>query len=348
MNSFPTQKYLIGATIVAAFSAIVIWVLTDKEKPKWKPIAAGAGTELLEVQAPQSHWTEENGFVEMVSPIRLPSTQNDRSRIQVFLKLPRGSIIDVIPSDGERGPLLRHPDGTRADRVESKLVYTNDGTRWTIADVRGGEIHGGRQDFHVMRPAKAGANSALFGYRWKKGDQAANQQAHGAIIEAMANFGAGFVYSSSARRLPKKIESFKSFSACASCHEEARPLRRRIHEPSPFRGSDASGYFGVQTVLENEGPLEMYRPKEVNHESPYVSIFCPSGAQPERISNQKGAVRFACQDGEIPQARFDMAAAVSDGDPHAKRVCRSRRYLHAHLRENARERFAKRFGECGI
>lgn len=318
------------------------------DEPSWEPTVAGTDTLMMAVSEPDRFWTKENGFVEMVSPIKRPSTLNAQSRIQEFLKLPSDGLIDVTFVDEPKRPLLLHPKGTRADRVESRFVYTHTGMQWTIADVRGGEIQAEGQGFHVLRPRRSGPGSALFGYGWQKGDHAANERAHDAIISAMKEFGAGFVYQPSPRQLPRRIDGFKGFSSCAQCHQLARPPRLRADEPSPFRGSDASGFFAVQTVLENVGPLELYRPHDVNHLSPYISIECSNAETAERQTSENGSVRFTCPDGIIPYARFDLAGALAAGDVHAEQVCRSRRYLYAHFTQRAQAAFSERFKECGI
>src|SRR5215831_9286096 len=49
----------------------------------------------ITIASPASHW-ESSGFVELVTPIRAPSSADGTDRTQVWLKLPRGSVIQTF------------------------------------------------------------------------------------------------------------------------------------------------------------------------------------------------------------------------------------------------------------
>jgi hypothetical protein len=334
------------ATMVVAGG--LTWNLLHRQEKPWTMPKAPVGTSPIEIAKPNTYWTAENGFVEMVSPIRLPVSRRENSRIQIFLRLPKGTLLESEGDPNGDGQTLNYPAGTVADRVESLQSRNQSETYWTVADVRGAEVLEEGQLFHVYRPVVAGADKPLFGYAWRKADRVANQAAHETIGIAMSTQGAGFARPQKSKKLPKRIQAFKNLSGCADCHQLNRVPRQRADEATPFRGSDAGGFFGIRTVLENEGPIESYRPRDVNHVSPYISIKCPQDIAAEKISDEKGSVRFTCPDHGIPRAVFDMITARKNGDLHAEKVCRSRQYLHGHLTDAARRPFEERFQECGI
>ena len=112
--------------------------------------SAPEGTRVLRIGAPEGHFARE-GFVEMVSPIHLPTTAGRLLRTRVFLKLPPGG---RVATDGTpQAPTLRFPPGTEAERVDEWRGASG----WRVVDVRGTRLdEGGRALFHAYRPARDG------------------------------------------------------------------------------------------------------------------------------------------------------------------------------------------------
>src|SRR4051812_32782714 len=67
---------------------------------------------------PASYFDKE-GLVLMESPILPPTSADGRERISVLLRLPAGRRLGVEGVPGEEREVLRYPEGTLADRVDS-------------------------------------------------------------------------------------------------------------------------------------------------------------------------------------------------------------------------------------
>jgi hypothetical protein len=268
----------------------------------------------IRIDDPDQHW-RSNGFVEMVTPLEPPTSATGRDRITVWLKLPEGETIG-------RGPSLRYPAGTVADRVE----YI-DGR---IADVRGTRfIAGGVELFHVVRPD----GDALAGYEWRRGD---------ADLERRATELA------TARVEPAARERFRRFNDCASCHQHDRPQAMRDDAVDPPRATDSSGLYQMLAVLSDVAPLDHHRPRELNVDKPDLRVDCSDGATPRLHDDGRGARHYVCANHGVPLGHVDIERARQRRDTRALAVCRSRRYLMEHMAPDARVAFAPAFAACGF
>jgi hypothetical protein len=289
--------------------------------------AAGDRLDRISIASPASYW-ESRGFVELVTPIRAPSSADGTDRTQVWLKLPRGSVIQTLRlPDGRTSVLL--PSGTEADRVES--------VGGSVADVRGTRIDDrGRSRQHVLRPEGAVLGGELEGFEWMEGD--------GDSVRAITD-----VLASRLRRAygARAAERFGGLMDCAGCHATNKlPKRLRAEGGLPNRGTDGNGFYQILAVLSDEAPLELYRPRDLNVDDPFVRIRCGDGAPPEVGRRPNGETRVTCLDGSVPVGRLDLLGALSAGDERAKGVCRARVMLAAHLDEAGQRVFGSALREC--
>jgi hypothetical protein len=281
---------------------------------------------------PGTYWTR-NEFVEMTPPIRLPSG-NGRERIAVWLRIPQGQRIRVLPDSTGR-PSLAFPSGTIADRAD----MNDAAVPGSVQDVRGTRFAAGQEFFHVLRPT---GGPGLGGVEWLRGDAAASRLATSTMRTRLAESHVG----------PAALALFERLNDCASCHVHDKPENVE-EDPAgaegmalPNRSTDSDGLYTIATVLTDSAPLEKHRARDMNEGDPYVSVDCADGHQAD--FQVHGRLRhFACQDGSVPRATLDMRRALAAGDAHARAVCESRSYLGAHMESADRALFAEAFTECG-
>jgi hypothetical protein len=273
------------------------------------------------------YWARER-FVEMVSPVRLPS-RDGREAIRIFLKVPDDATLGVVSVDGQ--PRLQYPVGTVAERV--------DGSGTSVSDVRGTRFAAnGQEFFHVLEPVDPGATSRLVGYEWQRDDPAAQADATDQMTTLLR--------SSPRVRQQREIARFERLNDCAGCHRHDRAQLDHLQPGTPNRPTDDGGLFAIQTVLTDEAPVERHRARDMNAGDRFVHVTC--GTAPARLVTAGPRVYFDCDDGPVPVARVDLGAALGAGDPHARAVCASRRYLFDHLAPSERAAFAHAFAECEI
>jgi hypothetical protein len=269
-------------------------------------------------------------------PIRLPVDADRRLETHVYLSLPPAARI-AWESDGEGGRIV-FPPGTIADRVD----------RWSglVADVRGTEIlDRGAQRFRLYRPTRAGSHE-LFGYQFVRGDDAGFAVARDGFSEAMRR-GMGFLNHApdptSARR-KKAITRFSRQLDCADCHARGRQaLAPTDTRELPRRRTDGSGFYVPESVFSSRAPLETHRLVDPNADDPFVRYECQSGGA---LRGTRGTTTVRCADGSIPDLVLDLAAALAAREPHALRVCESRKRLASRLVPAARAHFAGAIAEC--
>jgi hypothetical protein len=98
-------------------------------------------------------------------------------------------------------------------------------------------------------------------------------------------------------------------------------------------------------VLADAAPLERHRPRDLNIEDHFMRITCVRGSA-MIAADREGGRQPRCTDGEVPRATLDVPRALAAGDAHARAVCASRRWLAAHLSDQARARFTAAIEEC--
>lgn len=274
----------------------------------------------------------------LIPPIHLPALPERRSRTRVWVELPKGDRIDVASDPSRDGVLsLVFPTGTVIDRVEE--VARN--RQWHIADIRGTTLTEAGQRFHLLRPDDGNGEPTLWGYSWPSERGELDTWVHSAIADGLAE-GRGLADASEDRRL-SVAAGVRERGDCIRCHLPNRPAD---FDPMSIvhRGTDRAGFHVPHSIFGGEAPLERYRPHDPNAPSDYLTVRCASGVA--KATERDGARRWACDDGRIPVAHFDVAAGLAAGNLHAKAVCEGRRLIASYMTERARRAVAKALDEC--
>lgn len=292
----------------------------------------------LRIARPVGHW-KAAGYTEMIPPLRLPGYRSRRDRTEVWLKLAKGGVIQTRYDENQGRHLLEYPPGTDAVRVEYRAWGKDrNAWRWGVADVRGTRIEKDGQRFYALRPVENRPEASLAGYEWPREDAEAARKASDRLVEKVAQL------ASDARRASAVAKAERT-NQCASCHVMAR---RRNQRPREFglvnRGTDASGFVLIQTVLEGRAPLETYFPVEHNLTDPFIRFVCDGGAAAARAPGKLPT----CPEDRVPTGVLDVGRALGAGDPRVRRLCEARRYLRDHLDETGRKVFRRSFDECGL
>ena len=289
----------------------------------------------------QRHW-EREGFVEMVPPVRLPTTHDHRDELEVWLRFPPAGLVEVTWLQDQARPTLRSPPGTRADRVESLRNRGEGGWSQTVMDVRGWVIgERGPLRGHVLRPRSGEPRAELVGWSWPLGDAAARRAATERLAVLVGRT------QRPVRRPPLDDDGVARFvdrNECGSCHAPNQAITPFEDAPMPRRATDANGCYTLVMMLATEVPLSEARPVDLNARDPYVRIRCGDRTVDFPTSERDPE----CASERAPVAFRDVRAGLADGDEYTQRVCRGRRYIHAHMSPAAREAFARAFGECDI
>jgi hypothetical protein len=270
----------------------------------------------------------------MVAPVRLPSNENGRMRIFVYLALPEGAKIQ-----GSDLRSLTYPEGTQANRVE---MWAPEGatldaipdSAWEAMDVRGLRVHEGKVEHYVFRPQAGAPQGAMLGVRWLRDGAGAEQQGTDVLgqLALDGKFRGG-------RTLLDRTDisrRIKALNDCKSCHQPGREESAGL----VHRSMDASGYVQIASVFRNEEPIETYRPRDHNRSDPYARVQCGSGSP--------STAREGCDDGTVPRVRYDLKRALTDGQPHAAQVCAARKYLAMHMSDSLRSALASELSLCGV
>lgn len=335
-----TRSRPVAIAIVLAVSIACAWAYRAI-----RPASTALPTPPEGVRYQSLSWTAEDwlreGYVEMVSPIRPPSSEDGHTRIAVYVRFPASGRIRALES-GE-GWTLALPVGTSADRVE---LY-GDGPRdaapsaaWRVLDVRGISIvasgdASGRQ-LRVLRP-KGLESGELFGITWPWGGA---QSGATAILGELVlrRFIAAPDRPAERERAAVRL---RRLNDCPACHVPRSPGRRTERDPGIVnRGTDASGLFQVASVLRDRLPFETYRPRDMNRGDPLIARFCGV--------NRVDDLTARCPDGSILEGELNVREGLKRGDPHTRRVCESRRALARHLEESGLVAFREALTECDI
>lgn len=289
--------------------------------------------EEMYIAEPAQYFRQE-GFVEMVPPLRLP-LRTMRNRVEVWLKIPDRGVMSF--RQGESGPLLGLPPDSVAARIESLSANgESEPMQFFAADVRGTRFGANDEHFFVLKPTSDSLPAALRGWSWLRGSAAEQALADDKLAALVgANLGGA--------EREERLSALRTTNACANCHVHTRKSNAF---PEQFghvnRGTDDSGCFQVQSILSDELPLESYFPLEQNLDDRFISFWC--GGQPAPVADRQ----VRCADGSIPRGRLAVREGRLAADEHVLNVCRSRRYLYAHLSDAARNAFEQPLAECGI
>lgn len=324
-------RTLAALAALALALALVLWQRdARKQTPSLHPAVA-----LLRIEQPDTHWHDE-GFVEMVPPVRLPSDRGGSDRIEVWLKVGDGKIGARRLDDGRM--TLSFPPGTIADRVESMGA--------AVIDVRGTTLLEDGELFHVY-VAEDLAPGPLLGWQWRRGDSDAEASSTAALLHQLDRTKRRLRGQSppSAEQHATSLLSYQKNNACSGCHIHDKPptaAGAAVHRPT-----DSAGFFVPLSVLADAIPLERHRPWDTNVGDPFLDVACAGGSAPRLVA--RGAARhFVCATAEIPLGRLDVARGIASNDRRTVAMCRSRRYLYEHMDDAARALFAEAFSVCGI
>lgn len=285
------------------------------------------------IDEPASHWLR-SGYTELVPPVRLPTDREGRDHIAVWIKLGDGPITSLLNANG---PTLRFPAGTIADRVESMGD--------AVIDVRGTTLTEAGELFHVYVP-EATAPSALVGWEWLRGDDAAQAAATRELLRTLDKTRRRI------RGMPepsddahaRSLASYQKNNACAGCHAHDKALTPTgdvVHRPT-----DANGFFVPLSLFADAVPLERHRPWDANANDPFLTLSCSLSGGAPRLVEKAGLRHYVCQGSEVPLAVLDVPAALRAGDARAVGLCASRRFLGERMDATARALFRAKLEEC--
>ena len=296
----------------------------------------------IRIAEPDGHWARE-GFVEMVPPVRLPSSSAEAEDVAIWLRIPQGGRIETRWDERRGDWVLVFPPGTVADRVEQR----GRGSQRGVADVRGTEIGAdGEEWMHTLRPSTArlggsSGDSPLFGYTWPRSQPDAHARATTRLLAELEALPPATRMRAAART--RYLDGVERKNQCTDCHVHARPDNAVEGEHGLVnRGTDGSGFFTPQTVLRDSIPLERYGGYDFNLADPAVRLACPDGS-PVTRERKAQRERAACPGRAVPVAHVDLAAV--DGE-RRERICRARRYLFDHLDAHGRALFSAALAPC--
>ena len=322
-----------GVGLVLAGALAFAWTRRERASPL--PVLP-QGMTYVSLHRTAMDWQAE-GYVEMVGPLRPPTSEDGRVRILVFVRWPEGAVSRVVQSGSAWSLAL--PSGARAERVEldgEGSVDAPPSASWRVLDVRGTSFLDGGERFRVLRPKGTGGDE-LLGLEWPRGDgQASATDILGQLVvtRAVAAPAGGDARLRAAAHL-------RALNACPSCHVPLAPARSRDSEARVVsRGTDASGLFQVASILRDRLPFETYRPRDANRGDRLIRRYCGDLVVDDAVTR--------CPDGAVLEGELDVPAGVRLGDAHTLRLCASRRELARHLEPGARAKFEPAFTECGI
>lgn len=289
----------------------------------------------LRIDAPHEHHAAE-GYVQIVPPVHLPSSSPRLDQVEIWVKLPDGDSIDVT-ADPRGRPMLRFGPGTWADRVE----FAGRGDARRIVDIRGTRIEDdGRQTFYVYRPTAPDPTAPLFGVAWDRDDATAHQAATERLVAKLAELPPATKMKPAARQ--RFLDGVRTRNGCAGCHVLGRPDNEIPRQHGLVdRGTDHSGFFTPQTVFFDEVVLEAYSAHDRSWDDPSVEIRCAGQPLTQRTP---GARR--CPDGSIARGRVQWGATEPVARARLAEVCRSRRWLTAHMAPKNRAKMSPAEGPC--
>lgn len=256
------------------------------------------------------------GFIELVTPIRPPTSVDRTARIAVMMRPPSGTSLRTR-READGVPSVVMAPGTVAVRVEYAGSTDADAAisaGWHVLDVRQFTWTQSGLRCTVLRPAPRGK---LAGVEWRCGadaDVRAGAELARLIRERQLLGPADALQRAEAGGRLAKL------NGCTACHVPGRMEDRR---PAALvqRAADGDGLFTVRSLWSDADPVERYRPVDPNSADPFLSPSCPGGTP----------AAGTCADGTRPRQRLAVAQGLAANDPHVARVCASRQALAARL-----------------
>jgi len=292
-----------------------------------------AGLRFVQSSADPLQWPR-SGFVELVTPVRPPTSVDRTSRIAVFMHLPEGQLLSAV-EDAEGTRSLAMPNGATAVRVEyaapSGDIDAPVNENWRVLDVRQFDWGQSGRQCVVLRPQ---SGTGLAGVGWRCGtteDARAGEALAGLIRKGHLRGPDGAEQRAAAGARLARLND------CTSCHSPNKAEDRR---PGVLvqRGTDPEGLFSVLSIFSDESPVERYRPVDPNREDPFLQPVCPgSDFEPDTAR---------CKDGKHARLRLDVRRGASAGDSHVLQVCAARLRLAARVDEEGRKALRPLLTEC--
>jgi hypothetical protein len=269
---------------------------------------------------------QRQSFVEIVTPVRPPTSKETTAHISVFVRIPDGK--QVI--DGN------WPNGSEAARIEyAGTAHAPDAevaASWRVLDVRAFEWTPRGMFCTVLRPNRS---EKLVGLRWPcslENDRRASELLQQFVIEER------FIAPSSATARQNAAQHLASINRCVGCHQVNRAEDRSVNALVQ-RGTDRAGLFSVRSAFRDEDPAERYRPVDSNVDDPWFSPVCPD--------SHLDVAASVCQNGQRPRLRYDLAGARAANAPHAARLCASRIQLAPFFNDATRSDWKTALAACG-
>jgi hypothetical protein len=295
----------------------------------------------LVIEHQLTYWAR-NHFVELVPPVRFPTTHSERDICRIMLRVPDKAVIAAVQIPATTHYTVRFPPGTRLDRIES-MRYGDDRAEETITDVRGSVVEPNqRMRFHLYRPIGAQSHALLEGRTWIADDVEAQSLADRWLTSFLRNH--EVPYRSRQLAEPDIVELVQ-FNHCSLCHIPNRWRQSvSVEDGLPQRSTDANGFYTPLAVLSDSVPLSSNRVWDLNADDPYVRVTC-SGA-PAGLIETPDSRQFKCPKGRLAVGSRDIQRGLANRDSYTIQVCKARQYLFEHMTEQARHAFAAAFAVC--
>lgn len=272
------------------------------------------------------------GFIELVTPVRPPTSSDGSAHIVVFLRIPSEGVLTA----SRHTPLsLEVPTGSVAVRVE--YAGTRDAPdasvdpTWRILDVRQFDWLPDGMACTVLRPD---GQRQLVGLRWRCGER--EDRRAGELLALYMRAGRFFAPRSEEGRA-RSAHRIQRVNDCRACHQFERVEDRSV-AALVQRGTDASGLFSLSSVFRDEDPVERYRPIDTNADDLTMHPVCPG--------SEIDVVAARCRDGLRPRLHVDVARGRQIRSAHVLRLCESRRQIASRLDAPALAAVAPALAAC--
>ena len=275
------------------------------------------------------------GFIEITTAVRPPTSADTTAHIVIVMKLPAGSNLGIRSTNNGTGWSFALPDGTQLARIEyAGTAHAPDAqpdATWRVLDVRQFDWRSDGMDCTVLRPDGDGR---LAGLRWPC--SVGNDARAGALLATFIRERRFAAPRSSAGRERAALH-LAQINGCITCHQPDRPEDRGA-SALVQRGTDATGLFTLRSVFRNEDPRERYRPVDNNRDDPWMTTICPD--------SEFDPVTTVCRNGMRPRLRLDVAKGRQANAPHIVALCDTRQRIAALLQPAERVALQPWLDEC--
>jgi hypothetical protein len=246
------------------------------------------------------------GFIDVVTPVRAPTSTDRSAHIRVVIRVPSGTMISASSM----------PVGSQAARIEYGTSDADPDAKvssaWKVLDVRSFEWTSNGLDCLVQRPDGDGR---LEGLRWRcsTGNDARAGELLAQYVREQRFSGPR---SSDGRQQAGR--HIASINGCSDCHQANRPENRSVGALVQ-RGTDNAGMFSLMSAFHDQDPLERYRPTDSNAGDRWLTAVCPQ--------SEIDLEAARCRDTLRPRLRLDVRGGLLAGDRHVQQLCNSRQQL---------------------